>query len=233
MHLKCLLPKDRGISISFQRVKFEHQLRPLRKRCTSDTPTPTRFVLQQYYIYSVRFSNIKIPTQFHCKMLFQVVNWLTFVCLLRTGLTSPLDHVIPSIENGLISLTTHLNTTNLTIPICNNPFPGHQPTFFDCTRTVNSFRFAPTAHYSVVWTVRDAIAFKAREDSCQVLLVPSLRDSTDVFALMDIAQKATSIIARCIQRETGTTRGGTELVGPKAEFQVFVTYVEPNQSGNR
>ena len=54
--------------------------------------------------------------------------------------------------------------------------------------------------------------------------------SEDIFALIDLADVASGIIAGCLQRETGTTLGGYDLVGEKAVFQVAVLYAEPNQT---
>lgn len=162
-------------------------------------------------------------------MRFQDVHWLTFVCLLSTGLTSP---VIPDIEHGLISLTDHLNTTNLTLPICTPPDPGYEPTLIDCTTAVNTFRFVRDAHEPRFWTAGAAIGFRARWRSCQVHLRPVIWYSEDVFALTDLADVAFGIILGCVQRETGTTLGGFDVVGEDAVFRVFVSYVEPNQTGN-
>ena len=66
-----------------------------------------------------------------------------------------------------------------------------------------------------------------------MLIVSSRWDSEDIFALIDVASLAIDIIAECMQAWTGTTLGGRDLVGPKAEFQVIVAFVEPNQNGNR
>ncbi len=62
-----------------------------------------------------------------------------------------------------------------------------------------------------------------------MLLVPSAWDSTDDFALIDIALIVGHIIAQCLHMETGTTLGGRDFVGPKAVFQVVVEYVELNK----
>lgn len=66
-----------------------------------------------------------------------------------------------------------------------------------------------------------------------MLIVSSIRDSEDVFALMEVADIAIHIMAACFRAGTGTTLGGRDLVGPKAEFQVVVAYVEPNQNGKK
>ena len=54
--------------------------------------------------------------------------------------------------------------------------------------------------------------------------------SEDIFALIDLADVASGIIAGCLHRETGTTLGGHDLVGERALFQVAVLYAEPNQT---
>ena len=66
-----------------------------------------------------------------------------------------------------------------------------------------------------------------------MLMVSTIRDSEDIFALIDVAGIAVDIMAACFQIGTGTTLGGRDSVGLKAEFQVVVAYVEPNQNGNR
>lgn len=163
-------------------------------------------------------------------MLFRVVNWLTFVCLLNSGLAIPSGHTIPGTKHGLIPLTNHLNTTNLTILYCNHPDLGHQPTIIDCTRAVNFIRFTQGADLLRVWTSVDAFRFRATSKSCQVLVVPSIRDSADTFATIEVAGIAVQIMAACFLAGTGTTLGGRDLVGPRGEFQVVVAYVEPNQN---
>ena len=163
-------------------------------------------------------------------MLFRDVHWLILICLLSTGLTSP---VVADIEHGLISLTTHLNTTHLTLPLCDHPYPGHQPTLIDCTAAVNIVRFVPDAYTLKVWAAGATTSFRATWRSCQVYLLPVDRHSEDTFTLIDLANTASGIIGVCRQWETGTTLGGSDLVGPKAVFQIVVAYVEPNQIGNR
>ena len=145
----------------------------------------------------------------------------------------PSHHAISRAKHGLIALTNHLNTTNLTIPYCNQADPGHQPTLIDCTRAINTIRFSPAAFNFRVWTAVDAIHFKASSESCQVLIVSSLRDSLDIFAMIDVADTAVDIMTACYQARTSTTLGGRDVVGPKAEFQVIVAYVEPNQNDER
>ena len=142
----------------------------------------------------------------------------------------PLDPVIPGTKRGPIALTNHLNTTNLTIPICIPADLGHRPTLLDCTRAVNTIRFSPTADHLRVWTAVDAYHFSASSRSCQVLIVSSFWDSVDIFALIEVAEVAVEIMAACFQAGTGTTLGGQDLVGPKAEFGVVVAYVEPNRN---
>lgn len=66
-------------------------------------------------------------------------------------------------------------------------------------------------------------------------LVPLYTHSEDIFALIDMANTASNIIAGCRQRETDITLGGNDLVGQKFVFLVLVAwaYVESNQTGNR
>ena len=56
-------------------------------------------------------------------------------------------------------------------------------------------------------------------------LLPLYSNSEDVFALIDLANIASDIIAKCRQRDTGTTLGGNDLVGQRAAFLVLVAYV--------
>ena len=142
----------------------------------------------------------------------------------------PLDPIIPGTKHGLIALTNHLNTTNLTFPHCDPADPGHRPTLLDCTRAVNVIRFSPMADHVRVWTAVDAYHFRASSDSCQVLVISTLWDSEDSFALIEVAEVAVEIMAACFQAGTGTTLGGQELVGSKLQFGVVVAYVEPNQN---
>ena len=142
----------------------------------------------------------------------------------------PSYHIMTGAKHGLVALTNHLNTTNLTIPYCNQADLGHQPTLIDCTRAINTFRYSPAAFDIRVWTAVDAMHFRASSASCQVLMVSSIRDSEDIFAIIDVADIAVDIISACYQAGTGTTLGGRDLVGPKAEFQVVVAYVEPNRN---
>ena len=142
----------------------------------------------------------------------------------------PSHHPILNAKRDLIALTNHLDTTNLTIPYCDQAELGHRPTILDCTTAVNTIRFSPAAHHLRVWTAVDAIHFRASSESCQVLIISSTWASEDIFALIDVAGIAIEIMATCFQVGTGTTLGGRELVGPKAEFEVVIAYVEPNQN---
>ena len=77
-----------------------------------------------------------------------------------------------------------------------------------------------------------AINFAARWRSCSVHVIPLGWYSEDVFALSDLADVASGIISGCMQRETGATLGGHDMIGDKSVFQVYVGFVEPNQTGN-
>ena len=159
-------------------------------------------------------------------------NWgihrLTIVLFLRTVFTIPLDATFPRINHGLVQLTSPLNTTGLAIPICGNSFAGHEATLFDCAPAINAFRRLPHAYDSRIWTARDTVDFKAVWKSCEIRLAATSPNSEDTFPPTIIADIGSRIIRHCIHIETLTTTGGTDLVGPKQEFQVTVSFVEPN-----
>ena len=152
-------------------------------------------------------------------MFFRDVHWLILVCLLSPGLTSPL---VADIGHSTISLTNHLNTTNLTVPLCYPPSPGYQPKLIDCTAAVNNFRYVQDAFDLKLWTALSALRFRAKSRTCQVRLLPLSSYSEDIFALINVADTAAGIIAECLQWETGTTLGGRDQVGQRAVFQVVV-----------
>ena len=235
MYLEHLLSTDSGTSPSFQKVYSIESTATtkatyIRHRLLRDSFCHDTLLFSPLHISRAVQQHHDKPTSL--QMVFRKLHWLIIGCLLSTGLTSP---IVADIEHGLISLTTHLNTTNLTVPYCVHAPHGFQPTLIDCTAAVNTFRFGPDAHDPKLWTARRALGFIARWGTCQVNLLPIHAHTEDTFALIDLANTASNIIAACRMGQTGFTLGGNDSVGQKAEFLVLVawSYVEPIQTGNR